>query len=134
MPGIFRARTSRTTAPDGIPEDEVKEATDLAQDRYAAARRHYTHLYVELHSAENPSDELARNLDEARSALLTLAGRLPLVLAGEEDAVRHELATGPVPVTESSQVTDRFRIAELHRAAADADANATTWGWKLPAV
>jgi len=130
MSGLFRATTS--PAPAGILEDDVKEAADLAAGRYSAARRQYTHLYVEFHSLEQPGAELTQNLDAARARLLALAGHLPEVLAGDADAVRHELEIGPIPVTESAQVTDRFRIADLHRAAADAEAS--TWGWKLPAA
>lgn len=131
MSGVDPTRATFTASPaPAVPADDVKAASDLAHDRYTAARRHYTHLYVEFNSLEHPGDELAKNLDEARSQLLTLAGRLPQVLAGEPDAVQQELEAGPVEASESARTTNRFRIAELNRAAADAEAS--TWGWKMP--
>ncbi|HEX9089544.1 MAG TPA: hypothetical protein VF867_18785 [Arthrobacter sp.] len=134
MPGIFRARAATSPAPAVIPAGGVKEAADLAAERYSAARREYTHLYVEFHSTEHPGAELTQNLDDARAKVLALAGNLPKVLAGDPDSVRHELEMGPAPVTAASQVTDRFRIADLHRAATDPSAEVSTWGWKLPAA
>ncbi|HEX9087331.1 MAG TPA: hypothetical protein VF867_07395 [Arthrobacter sp.] len=57
-----------------------------------------------------------------------MAGRLPQVLAGEPDAVREELTIDPGPVPEDAHLTDRLKIADLHRAATQP----TTLRWKLP--
>lgn len=109
------------------PQDDAARAAASAHERYTAARRKYTGLYVEFKSTSHPDRDLAAALNAARSAALTQAASLRLVEDGDPDAIRDELAAGQVPESELARTTDRHSIAELRRAAAAAPAS---WDWK----
>jgi hypothetical protein len=108
--------------------DDARRAVESAQERYTAARRKYTALYVDFKSSNHPDRNLAAALDAARSEALSLATALRLVEDGDAEAIRQELAADPVSDEERARTTNRFTIAELHRAAA-ASAPAS-WDWK----
>jgi hypothetical protein len=119
---------SRAVTVSAIPTAGGRDsllAVDWAEERYTAARRQYTRLYVE--SVEQPGADLIDDLAVARARTIELAAALRRVQDGEPEAIRRELALGPVPEDEQVQTTDRFTIAELHRAAA---ATPATWAWK----
>lgn len=110
-----------------VSREEIQLAGELALERYTAARRHYTSLYVELNSLEHPGSELAEALNAARNASLEQAAALRRVEDGDPEAVRQELAAEPLSENERARTTSRFSIAELHRAAT---ATPPTWDWK----
>lgn len=111
-----------------VNPEEARRALESAQERYTAARRKYTALYVDFKSTNHPDRELAAALDAARSEALALATSLRLIEDGDAEAVCLELAADPVSDDERARTTNRFTIAELHRAAA---APAASWGWKV---
>ncbi|MET4143840.1 hypothetical protein [Arthrobacter sp. UYCo732] len=104
-------------------QSEVLQACELALERYTAARRQYTHLYVASHGGSENAEAIAA----ARQKALDLAARLRQAEDGDPVAVRRELDEERATEEERALTTDRFTIAELHRAAASPP---TTWGWK----
>lgn len=111
-----------------VSSEDIRRAGELANERYTAARRHYTSLYVELNSLEHPGSELTESLNAARNASLEQAAALRRVEDGDPEAVRQELAADPLSESERARTTSRLSIAELHRAAT---ATPPTWDWKL---
>lgn len=107
-------------------QSEVLQACELALERYTAARRQYTHLYVASHGVAEADAEDADAMAAAWQRTLDLAARLREVEDGEPAAVRRELDEVRASEEERALTTDRFTIAELHRAAA---APAATWTW-----
>lgn len=106
--------------------DDASLAAGWAEERYTAARRQYTSLYVE--SMEQPGKDLTEDLAAALQKTVVLATALRKVQDGDPEAVRQELELGPVPEDERARTTDRFTIADLHRAAAESQ---PSWDWKL---
>lgn len=107
-----------TAAPvETVSADDLQRARTLAEERYTAARRRYTHLYVDARSQDRPDPSLARDIKEASDRAVELAAALRAVEDGDPAAVRRELAAGPVTDEEKALTTDRFTIAALHRAA-----------------
>lgn len=109
-----------------VSQNDIQAATELALERYTAARRQYTSLYVELNSLEHPGADLAEALNAARTVSLDLAASLRKVEDGDPEAVLHELEAGRASESERARTTDRFSIAELHRAAAAP----ASWDWQ----
>lgn len=122
-----RPAVTVTPIPAAANHDDARRAAESAQERYTAARRKYTGLYVEFKSIERPDQALVASLNAARSEALTMATSLRLVEDGDADAIRNELEADPVSDSERARTTDRFTIAELHRAAA---ATPASWDWK----
>lgn len=117
----------RTATDAPAASDDMLLAAEFAEERYTAARRKYTSLYVELQSQENPKEGLTQEVDAARGETLALATALRKVEEGDLEAIRAELEAGRVSDNERSRTTNRFTIAELRRAAA---AQPASWNWK----
>lgn len=113
------------TAPKPSQAD-IALACELAEERYTAARRQYTHLYVDSQDMTGPPAHSAAEMAAAWQRTVDLAARLREVEDGEPEAVRRELEAGRIPEEERALTTDRFTIAELRRAAA---APAASWTW-----
>lgn len=112
-----------------VSSEDIRMAGELANERYTAARRHYTSLYVELNNREHPDSELTGALHAARTVSLERAAALRKVEDGDAEAVRQELEAERLTASERARTTNRFSIAELHRAAA---ATPPSWDWKFP--
>lgn len=108
-------------APAASPED-IRRATELAEDRYTAARRRYTHLYVEARGQARPGAAEAAALKAASDHAVEMAGMLRKVQEGDADAIEASLAADPASDEERALTTDRFTIAQLHAAAYPAPA------------
>lgn len=122
-----RPAVTVTPIPAAASQDDARRALESAQERYTAARRKYTSLYVESKPLERPDQDLVEAIEAARSETLEMAASLRMVEDGDPEAIRNELAAGRVSDSERARTTDRFTIAELHRAAAAAPAS---WDWK----
>jgi hypothetical protein len=110
-----------------VTPDDTRRALESAQERYTAARRKYTALYVESQPAAHPGPDAAEALEAARKEVLDLAAALRLIEDGDAEAIRQELAAEPVTDDERARTTNRFTIAELRRAAS---APAASWDWQ----
>ena len=108
-------------APAASPED-IRRATELAEDRYTAARRRYTHLYVEARGQAKPAAAEIAGLKAASDHAVEMAAILRKVQEGDEDAIRASLEAEPVTDEERALTTDRFTLAQLHAAAYPAPA------------
>lgn len=113
--------------PAAVNPDDAQRALESAQERYTAARRKYTAMYVD---SQSPADQTAPEaLEAARKEALDLAATLRLVEDGDPEAIRRELASDPVTDDERARTTNRFTLAELRQAAAES-APAASWDWK----
>lgn len=101
MPSTMSHRpdASREPEPELSPEDAAK-ALVLAQERYNAAKRQYTHLHAEAQSMETPNEEHESAIIAARNLTVALAGALRRIEEGDLDAMRRELAAVPVAADE----------------------------------
>lgn len=105
--------------------EEMRRAEELAEERYTAARRHYTHLYVAARSEDRPDTGAIGAITEASERAVALAAALRKVQDGDRAAILESLEAGPITDEERALTTDRFTIAQLHAAANPAD----TWSW-----
>lgn len=103
-------------APAASPED-IRRATELAEERYTAARRRYTHLYLGARSQARPGADEIAELKAASDHAVEMAAALRKVQEGDSDAIRASLAADPVSDEERALTTDRFTIAQMHAAA-----------------
>lgn len=114
-------------APDPValtPED-MHRAEELAGERYTAARRQYTHLYVAARNQARPDAGAITEIKAASERAVALAAALRKIQDGDPDAIRASLHAGPITDEERALTTDRLTIAQLHAAANPAD----TWSW-----
>lgn len=119
MPSPMSPRPDASSEPEPeITPDDVRRALFLAQERYTAAKRQYTSLYVESQSGKTQTPEHESAMLAAREMTISLAAALRQVEDGEAHAVRRELSAGPVAAEERALTTDRFTIAELRAAEA----------------
>lgn len=112
-------------APAASPED-IRRATELAEERYTAARRRYTHLYVDARGQAKPGATEIAGLKAASDHAVEMAAILRKVQEGDEDAIRASLTAEPVTEEERALTTDRFTLAQLHAAAYPAPAGPWT--------
>lgn len=110
---------------DAVSPEDIHRAEELAGERYTAARRRYTHLYVEARSQARPDAAMARELKEASALAIEMAAALREIQDGDLTAIRASLEASPVTDEEKALTTDRFTIADLHAAANPAH----TWSW-----
>ncbi len=111
--------------PAAFTAEEMHYAEELAGERYTAARRYYTHLYVAARTQDRPDAGAISEIKDASDRAVTLAAALRKIQDGDVDAIRASLDAGPITDEERALTTDRLTIAQLHAAANPAD----TWSW-----
>lgn len=111
--------------PTAFTPEEMRRAEELAQERYTAARRRYTHLYVAARAQDRPDAGAIAEIKAASDRAVALAAALRKIQDGDQMAALESLEAGPVTDEERALTTDRFTIAELHAAANPAG----TWSW-----
>lgn len=111
--------------PAALSAEDKARAEEFAEERYTAARRQYTHLYVAARNQDRPDAGAIGEIKIASDRAVALAAELRKIQDGDMDAIRASLEAGPVTDEERALTTDRFTIAQLHAAANPAD----TWSW-----
>lgn len=113
--------------PAALTAEDRARAEELAEERYTAARRRYTHLYVSAQKQDRPDPGSIGRIKDASDRAVELAAALRLIQDGDDDAARASLAAGPISDEERALTTDRFTIAQLHAASEQAE----SWAWSV---